>query len=125
MAKDAIHTWSELIEAFGGPTAYAKYIGVPFQTGYKMYERDAVHSAHWEKIVESAPAAKKEAMRKAIDTDDLAERERLITKAEILDDVTYDLLVRLQRSSSAKKNKSRLRRRLAKLQSQAESQVSV
>ena len=52
-----LHTWRDLIDAFGGPTEFARSIGCQVGAAKMMRKRNSVHLDHWPMIVARAPAA--------------------------------------------------------------------
>lgn len=44
-------TFSDVIDAFGGPAAFGEAIGVPDSHARTMKARDSIPAAHWQRVV--------------------------------------------------------------------------
>lgn len=55
-----MHTFTDLIKAFGGPYRFAEVMGIEKAAALQMSSRNRIHSDHWATIVARAPHAKVE-----------------------------------------------------------------
>ena len=52
-----MHTWQDLINAWGGNARFGRHVGVKKAAADKMYSRNNVHANYWLIVVARAPHA--------------------------------------------------------------------
>lgn len=55
MTTNGIHSFAELIDRFGGASAFSRYIGIGVSTASEMKRRNAINSRYWALIIKAAP----------------------------------------------------------------------